>query len=219
MSGKSLRIERKDFYIEYPGEFNARLVHPLIHYNTHRFKRLKEVDVLTRKLKDPTIESVFECSHANSTGCACKFVLREDNTGELVGAHKEDTNHLNDIHSWRLYIAKTRLYDDIVNDPFMSPQKLLDNLFTSSEFVIDQFSPPLSVLKNAISRLKAKILCSSSLRPEHLDQLFFSVKLSTGMISCFLKGRIQIGNKQQNRSLFLQVNFSSTSREKAVGCF
>ena len=75
MSGKSLRIERKDFYIEYPGEFNARLVHPLIHYNTHRFKRLKEVDVLTRKLNDPTIESVFECAYANTTGCWCKFVL------------------------------------------------------------------------------------------------------------------------------------------------
>ena len=127
-----MRVERKDFYIEYPGEFNARLVHPLIHYNTHRFKRLKDVDILSRKSKDPTIESVFECSHANSTGCACKFVLRNDNTGELVGAHKEDTNHLNDIHSWRLYIAKTCLYNDILNEPFTSPQKLLDTLLTTS---------------------------------------------------------------------------------------
>ena len=132
-----MRVERKDFYIEYPGEFNARLVHPLIHYNTHRFKRLKDVDILSRKSKDPTIESVFECSHANSTGCASKFILRNDNTGELVGAHKEDTNQLNDIHSWRLYIAKTCLYNDIVNDPFTSPQKLLDKLFASPEFVID----------------------------------------------------------------------------------
>ena len=136
MPSKSLRVERKDFYIEYPGEFNARLVHPLIHYNTHRFKRLKEVDILTRKLKDPTIESVFECSLTHTTVCALKFVLPDDNTEELVWVHKEDTNHLNDIDSWHLSIAQMRLYDDIINGPVMSPQNLLDSLFTSSEFVI-----------------------------------------------------------------------------------
>ena len=176
----SVKVERKDFYIEYPGSFNARLVHPLIHYNTHRFKRLKDIDILSKKSKDPTIESVFECSHANTTGCSCKFVLRDDNTGELVGVHKDDTNHLNDIHSWRLYIAKTRLYNDIVSDPFKSPQKLLDKLFAFPDFVIDPFTPPLTVLNNAISRLKSKVFHSLSLSLDLLDSFLSSIKNISG---------------------------------------
>ena len=132
------------------------------------------------KSKDPTIESVFECSHANSTGCACKFVLRNDNTGELVGARREDTIYLNEYHSWRLYIAKTCLYNDILNEPFTSPQKLLDKLFTSPDFVIDQFTPPLSVLRNAISRLKSKVFSSSHLCSDIVDNLFHSAKTVDG---------------------------------------
>ena len=127
-----MRVERKDSYIEYPGEFNARLVHPLIRYNTHRFKRPKDVDILLKKSNDHTNESIFECSQANTTGLGVRASSCSKSTTRANSkAHKEDTNHLNDIHSWRLYIAKTCLYNDILNEPFTSPQKLLDKLFTS----------------------------------------------------------------------------------------
>ena len=101
------RVSRDTFYIEYPGELNGRLKHTLIHHDTHRFKQLKEIDILARKAKDVTIESVYECSHANKTGCPCKFILREDQSGEVVGEHADDLLHFNDIHSWRMFKAKT----------------------------------------------------------------------------------------------------------------
>ena len=138
----SVIIQRKDFHIEYPGTQNARLKHPLVHHDTHRFKQLKEIDILSRRAKDPSIVSVFECSHANKTGCPCKFVLRDDQTGEVVGVHTQDQMHVNDVHSWRLFKAKSLIVDALVDDPFIAPQKILDQLFRSPEFVIDQFTPP-----------------------------------------------------------------------------
>ena len=78
------------FHIEYIGELNGRRKHSLIYYDTHRFKQLKEIDVLSGKAKDLTISSVYECSHANKTGCPCKFILREDQSGEVVGEHTHD---------------------------------------------------------------------------------------------------------------------------------
>ena len=59
MTWRCMKAERKDFYIEHPDDFNAWLVRHLIHYNTHRFKRLKDVDILSRKWMDRTIESVL----------------------------------------------------------------------------------------------------------------------------------------------------------------
>ena len=142
----SIVIQRKDFHIEYPGTQNARLKHPLVHYDTHRFKQLKEIDILSRRAKDPSIVSVFECSHANKTGCPCRFVLRDDQTGEVVGVHTQDQMHVNDVHSWRLFKAKSLIVDALVDDPFVAPQKILDKLFRSPEFVIDQFTPPKASL-------------------------------------------------------------------------
>ena len=128
-------VERKDFHVESPSFLNGRLIHALIHHDTHRFKQLKEMDVLTRRAKDPSITSVFECSHANKTGCPCKFVLREDQTGEIIGEHTRQM-HINDIYSWRLFEAKQLILDDLINDPFIAPHKLLDKVFNSPDFIV-----------------------------------------------------------------------------------
>ena len=217
--GHVTRIERKDFHVEYPGEFNARLVHPLIHYNTHRFKRLKEIDVLSRKAKDPSIEAVFECSHANSTGCPCKFILREDGTGEVVGTHKADSNHLNDVNSWRLYTAKVHLYEGIVHDPFTTPQKLLDNLFDSPDFIVDQFTPSKAVLQNAISRLKAKVFGQSKLDGSQLERLFCSTKTIAGEDLLMWKGEYTNDKHVSKRIVIFSSPFQLTIARKSGGVF
>ena len=59
----------------------------LIHHDTHGFKHMKEMDVLTRRAKDLSVTTVFECSHTNKTGCPCGFVLWEDQTENIVGEH------------------------------------------------------------------------------------------------------------------------------------
>ena len=64
-----------------------------------------------------TIESVYECSHANKTGCPCKFILREDQSGEVVEEHTVDQAHFNDIHSWRMFLAKALIFQELLRDP------------------------------------------------------------------------------------------------------
>ena len=179
-SHPSVMVQRKDFHIEYPGTLNARLKHPLICYETHRFKQLKEVDILTRRAKDPSIVSVFECSHANKAGCPCKFVLREDQTGEVIGNHALDQAHLNDVYSWRLFKAKSLILDDLVNDPFIAPQKLLDKLFKSPEFIVDQFTPPKASLQYAIARLKKAIFGRSKIEADELRYYLQNIQTLDG---------------------------------------
>ena len=172
-------VERKDFNVESPSFLNGRLLHALIHHDTHRFKQLKEMDVLTRRAKDPSITSVFECSHANKTGCPCKFVLREDQTGEIIGEHTQDTMHINDIYSWRLFEAKQLILDDLINDPFIARHKL-DKVFNSPDFIVDQFTPSKASLRNAIARLKAKVFGSMKVDATSLSDWLKSVTTLSG---------------------------------------
>ena len=175
-------VERKDFHIESPSILNGRLLHTLIHHNTHRFKQLKEMDVLTRRAKDPSITSVFECSHANKTGCPCKFILREDQSGEIIGEHAQDTMHLNDIYSLRLFEAKQLILDVLINDPFISPHKLVDKVFNSPDFIIDQFTPSKASLKNAIARLKAKVFGTMKIDATNLHNYLQTVTTLSGEV-------------------------------------
>ena len=174
------RVARDEFHIEYPGELNGRLLHALIYYDTHRFKQLKEIDILSRKAKDVTILSVFECSHSNKTGCPCKFVLREDQTGEIVGEHTQDQTHFNDIHSWRLFKVKTLIAKELRRDPFASPQTIMDRVYTSPEFEVDQFTPSIVSMKNALSRLKTKMIGTTQVDDASLTNLFLSAKTISG---------------------------------------
>ena len=59
----------------------------LVHHDTHGFKHQKEIDVLTRRVKVLSVPTVFECSHANKTGCPCEFVPWEEQTENIVGEH------------------------------------------------------------------------------------------------------------------------------------
>ena len=179
---------------------------------THRFKQLKEIDVLTRRAKDPSITSVFECSHANKTGCPCKFVLREDQTGEIVGEHTQDTMHLNDIYSWRLFKAKQLILDDLINDPFISPHNILDKVFNSPDFVIDQFTPSKASLQNAIARLKAKIFGTLKIDLTTLSDYLQTVTTSSGELSLFVtKTTLMTINRLKELSCS-RARSSSTSR-------
>ena len=173
-------LEWKDFHVETPSILNGRLLHALIHHDTHRFKQLKEIDVLTRQAKDPSITSVFECSHANKTGCPRKFILREDQSGEIIGEHTQDALHLNDIYSWRLFEAKQLILDGLINDPFISPHKLLDKVFNSTDFIIDQFTPSKASLKNAIARLKAKVFGTMKVDATTLSNFLQNVTTLSG---------------------------------------
>ena len=174
------RVCRDAFHIEYPGELNGRLIHSLIYFDTHRFKQLKEIDILSRKAKDLTISSVYECSHSNKTGCPCKFILREDQTGEVVGEHTHDQNHLNDINSWRLFKAKSLIAKELRHDPFASPQTILDRVYSSPEFDVDQFTPSTASLKNALSRIKTKMLGITKIDAASLTNLFATSKTHSG---------------------------------------
>ena len=163
---------RDAFHIEYPGELNGRLIHPLIYCDTHRFKQLKEIDILSRKAKDLTISSVYECSHANKTGCPCRFILRDDQSGDIVGEHTYDQNHLNDIHSWRLFKAKTLIAKELRHDPLALPQTIMDRVYRSPEFDVDQFTPSSTSLKNALSRIKTKMIGTAKIDAVTLTNLF-----------------------------------------------
>ena len=212
-------VQRKDFHIESPSLLNGRLIHTLIHHDTHRFKQLKEMDVLTRRAKDPSITSVFECSHANKTGCPCKFVLREDQTGEIVGEHTQDTMHLNDIYSWRLFKAKQLILDDLINDPFISPHNILDKVFNSPEFVIDQFTPSKASLQNAIARLKAKIFGTLKIDLTTLSDYLQTVTTSSGE-RFTLRDETYIDDHQSlKRVVVLSSMFQLDIARRGVGTF
>ena len=214
----SIVIQRKDFHIEYPGTQNARLKHPLVHYDTHRFKQLKEIDILSRRAKDPSNVSVFECSHANKTGCPCRFVLRDDQTGEVVGVHTQDQMHVNDVHSWRLFKAKSLIVDALVDDPFVAPQKILDKLFRSPEFVIDQFTPPKTSLQNAISRLRTTIFGQANVDPSMLSDYLRDVRTLDGKRFVLLEDTYQT-EQSMKRIVVLSSQFQIDIARRRGGMF
>ena len=214
----SIVIQRKDFHIEYPGTQNARLKHPLVHHDTHRFKQLKEIDILSRRAKDPSIVSVFECSHANKTGCPCRFVLRDDQTGEVVGVHTQDQMHVNDVHSWRLFKAKSLIVDALVDDPFVAPQKILDQLFRSPEFVIDQFTPPKASLQTAISRLKTTIFGQANVESGMLSDYLRDVRTLDGKRFVLLEDTYQT-EQSMKRIVVLSSRFQIDVARSCGGMF
>ena len=75
----------------------------------------------------------------------------------IIGEHKQDAMHLNDVYSWRLFKAKMMILDGLVNDPFIAPQRLIDKVFGSPDFIVDQFTPSKSSLQSAVARLKTKV--------------------------------------------------------------
>ena len=212
-------VDRKDFHIERPSILNGRLIHTLIHYNTHRFKQLKEIDVLSRRAKDPSIISVFECSHANKNGCPCKFVLRDDQSGVIIGEHKQDAMHLNDVYSWRLFQAKLLILDDLINDPCIAPQRLIDKVSSSPDFIVDQFTPSKSALQSAIARLKAKVFGTIKVDIESLSDYFKGVRTLSNQV--FTLHEETYTNEQQStkRIIVLSSGFQLDIARRGPGMF
>ena len=191
----------------------------LIHHDTHRFKQLKEIDILTRQAKDPTIVSVFECSHANKTGCPCKFVLREDQSGVVIGEHRQDAMHLNDVYSWRLFKAKLLIFDDLINDPFVSPQRLIDKVFNSPDFVVDQFTPSKSSLQNAVARLKAKVFGTMKVDVETLSDYLKGVRTSSNQYFTLYEETYTSDQQSPKRIVVFSSSFQLDIARRCKGTF
>ena len=213
------RVSRDTFYIEYPGELNGRLKHTLINHDTHRFKQLKEIDILARKAKDVTIESVYECSHANKTGCPCKFILREDQSGEVIGEHTDDLLHFNDIHSWRMFKAKTLIFKELLHDPFVSPQTIMDRVYASPEFDVDQFTPPIGSMKNALLRIKTKMVGVAQIDKVALANLFSSTRTRSGDAFLLFDGTHPTRDGERKRVVGFSSGFMLDVAQRGRGVF
>ena len=54
--------------------------------------------------------------------------------------HADDLLHFNDIHSWRMFKAKALIFKELLRDPFVSPQTIMDRVYASPESEVDQIN-------------------------------------------------------------------------------
>ena len=141
----------------------------MIQHDGHFFKRLNESNILSFEAKDPNIKMVYCCSHA-SQSCNCKMVVYNNNTAELINAHRYDINHINDLFVARRVIAKKLIKEKISEFPTISSASVYIYLLKNPIFVIDTYCPSKKYIVSRISKEKAAVYGSL---PKNVNSIDF----------------------------------------------
>mgnify|MGYP004668786087 CR=1 FL=1 len=141
------RLRRDSFHIEHRGELNGRLIHPLIYYDTYRFKQIRKLT--SSRGRQRTSQSHRSMNVPIQTGLgahASSSYARTSLAKSLVNRHTikntRPTFTCGDSSKQKTLIAK-----ELCHDPFSSMLMILDGDHWSPEFEADQFAPSTASLK------------------------------------------------------------------------